>query len=145
MIKIILLDAGGVLYLNKDGKGYINPPLLSFIQQNQGRYIFGVISTTQYDLNDILTKDNIRQLFAIVLTTGKENLDKSEPEIYRLALKRLNASAEEAVFIDNSEEYVQAAEKAGLIAILYTAFEKLGDQLQALGIIERADKINIKK
>jgi len=134
LIKTILLDAGGVLYLNNGGKGYVNPPLLRFIQKNQDRYIFGVISMTQYDLENILAQDNIRQLFDIVLTTGKENLDKTNPEIYQLALKQLHSSAEEAIFIDNYEEYVQVAEKAGIKSILYTTFEKLESRLRALGI-----------
>lgn len=134
MIKAILLDAGGVLYLNKDGKGYINPPLLEFIQRNQGRYLFGVISTTAFDLKNILTQHNIRHLFNIVLTTGKENLDKANPEIYQLALKQLNILPEEAVFIDNDEEYAQAAEKAGIKSILYTTFENLENHLRVLKI-----------
>jgi len=46
----------------------------------------------------------------------------------------LHSSAEEAIFIDNYEEYVQVAEKAGIKSILYTTFEKLESRLRALGI-----------
>jgi len=134
MIKVILLDAGGVLYLNKRGKGVINQPLLDFIERNQGKYTFGIISTTQYNLEKILEQDQIKQLFSIVLTTGKEKLSKDSPEIYQLALERLQVSANEVIFIDNSEEYVQVAKKTGIKSILYTTFKLLRIQLLALEI-----------
>ncbi|MDO8728280.1 MAG: HAD-IA family hydrolase [bacterium] len=134
MIKVILLDAGGVLYLNKRGKGVINRPLLDFIERNQGKYTFGIISTTQYNLEKILEQDKVRQLFSIVLTTGKEKLDKDSPEIFYLALEKLHISVEEVIFIDNSEEYVQVAKKAGIKSILYTTFEQLKNQLITLEI-----------
>jgi HAD superfamily hydrolase (TIGR01509 family) len=81
-----------------------------------------------------LTEDNISPLFSIVITTGQKNLDKTNPEIYQLALKRLCVLAGEAIFIDNSAKYVRSAEKAGIKSIFYTKFEKLENPLHALGI-----------
>ena len=119
MIKAILLDAGGVLYLNNDGMGHVNMPLLEFIKMNQERYIFGIISTTDYNLNDILEKYGIDALFKIVLTSGETGLEKNEFHIYKKALLSINLEPEEVIFIDNEEQYLEAAAFLGIRTILY--------------------------
>ena len=85
MIKAILVDAGGVLFLrDKNGMGYVNQTLINFIKDNRDSFKFGVISTTSYDLEEILEKNGTRDLFDIVITSGKTGLDKNEVEIYGL-------------------------------------------------------------
>lgn len=119
MIKAILLDAGGVLFLNNKGVGYVNPPLIKFIEENQDKYIFGIISTTEYDLNDILKKDKIDRLFKLVLTSGETGLDKTDERIYKMAIDILKLDPEEIIFIDNQQDYINPARMLGINTILY--------------------------
>lgn len=118
-IKTIFLDAGGVLYLNNNGKAYINPDLLEFIENNQEKYAFILISDTDYDLEDTLKKDGIDRLFKLVMTSGKAKLSKDEPEIYRQILFMMQLKAKEVVFIDNSQIFLDAAFALGINTILY--------------------------
>lgn len=122
-LKVILLDAGGVLYLNRAGRGYLNEPLVEFVRTRQGDYRFGVISTTEYDLANILKMDGIADLFELVLTSGEMGMDKSESAIYLEALRRFGIAPGEALLIDNSKEYIDAACRAGLHTVLYRDFE----------------------
>ncbi len=133
MIKAILVDAGGVLYLNNNGVGYINPPLLDFIKSNQEKYIFGVISTTDYNLDDILKKDGINTLFKIVLTSGTTGLKKDEVSIYNQVLYDLALQLEEVVFIDNEQSYIKAASSLGINTIFYDGnFDLCRKKIEAL-------------
>lgn len=129
MIKAILIDAGGVLYLNHEGIGFVNTPFVKFICDNQQHYSFGIISTTNYDLKTILEKDNIRNLFKFILTSGETGLDKAESLIYKKALLLLEIIPEEAIFIDNDEEYIKTANTVGIKTILYKDFETCKIQL----------------
>lgn len=119
MIRAILVDAGGVLYLNNKGMGYVNSALLEFIKSNQEKYIFGVISTTEYDLKEILKKDEIDILFKVVLTSGETRLDKTEAGIYEEALFIIDLKPEEVIFIDNDESYLKVASSLGIKTIFY--------------------------
>jgi putative hydrolase of the HAD superfamily len=119
MVKAILFDAGGVIYLNRDGIGYLNQPLIEFIRSNQDKYRFGIISTTNYDLKTILKKDGIDSLFSLVLTSGETGMDKVNVAIYEKAINLLGMKPKEIIFVDNSEEYVNAAKSAGITSILY--------------------------
>lgn len=132
MIKAIIIDAGGVLYLNHQGKGYLNEPLLEFIRTYQGHYRFGIISTTEYDLKAILEKDSISNLFNVILTSGETGLSKAKPLIYQQALILLGTTPEEAVFIDNDEIYIKTADSVGIRTILYIDFKTCKKQLTKL-------------
>ncbi len=131
-LKVILLDAGGVLYLNRAGRGYVNQPLVEFVRAHQSDYRFGIVSTTEYDLVSILKIDGIAGLFELVLTSGETGMDKSEPAIYLEAVRRLGVAPEEALLIDNSEEYLAAARKAGLRVIFYRDFDSLLSELSRM-------------
>jgi HAD superfamily hydrolase (TIGR01509 family) len=119
IIKTIFLDAGGVLYLNNNGMAYINPELIEFIKANQEKYAFILISDTDLDLDEILKKDGIDTLFKLVMTSGKTHLSKDEPEIYRQILFTMKLKAKEVVFIDNSQNFLDAAFALGINTILY--------------------------
>ena len=131
-IKAILIDAGGVLYLNNQGAGFLNTELVEFIRAYQKRYRFGIISTTNYDLDAILKKDGIRELFNIVLTSGATNFDKTEVGIYKYAISLLGVEPEEAVFIDNENIYTETANSIGIKTILYSEFKTCYIQLMKL-------------
>ena len=132
IIKAIIFDAGGVLYLNDKGRGFLNKPLAEFIHDNQEHYRFGIISTTNYDLKTILEKDGIRDLFDVILTSGETGLNKTESLIYKQTLDLLETTPEETIFIDNDEEYIKTADDIGIRTILYTNFETFKIQIARL-------------
>lgn len=58
---------------------------------------------------------------------------KPEPEIYRHCLQLLECSAEEAIFIDDREANVYAAQKEGIASLLYRSTDQLRLELKLMG------------
>jgi putative hydrolase of the HAD superfamily len=134
MIKAIFVDAGGVLFLNKNGVGYLNKPLLNFIETNQTRYTFVIISTTNYDLEETLEKSEVRNLFKAVLTSGATGMRKDEVGIYKTALSITKVNPEEVIFIDNEQSYLDAASLLGIKTILYNDADLCLEKIEQLVI-----------
>jgi len=59
---------------------------------------------------------------------------KPDPLIFREALRALKAKADEAMFIDDIEAYVQAAGGLGLTGIQFKSPEQLGAELATNGV-----------
>ena len=59
---------------------------------------------------------------------------KPDPDIYRLALKRADVSAERAVYVDDRPEMVEGGGAVGLTAIRFESARQLEQDLRALGV-----------
>lgn len=64
-----------------------------------------------------------------ILVSGKENLKKPDPKIYRLLLKRYDLNPDNCIFIDDNLRNVKAAIKEGIPSIHYENPRQLKDQL----------------
>ena len=120
MIKAIFFDAGGVLFLNKNGVAAVNEKIVSFIKMNQGRYILGILSSTNLPLNDIVASYKLDDYFDIIQTSGESKLKKDIPEFFAKAVKKVGVHPKEAVMVDNDADFIDAAKNAGLQTIYYS-------------------------
>jgi HAD superfamily hydrolase (TIGR01509 family) len=68
----------------------------------------------------------------VVFCSGDEGIAKPDPKAFELTLERLGLKPNEAVFIDDTREHVEAARKLGLKGILFTTAEELEDELARL-------------
>ncbi|MBI5392693.1 HAD-IA family hydrolase [Candidatus Woesearchaeota archaeon] len=59
---------------------------------------------------------------------------KPQPEIYKIALQKINCKPEETVFIDDMQKYVDGANAVGIHGILFQDAEQLKDDLKKLGV-----------
>ncbi|WP_375197545.1 HAD family hydrolase [Sphingobium sp.] len=73
--------------------------------------------------------------FRDIVVSGVERLVKPEPAIYRLALARFGVAAEQALFIDDREENVLAAQAEGMRGHLFRDAATLRAELAALGLL----------
>ncbi len=138
MIKAIIIDAGGVLFQNYAGEGQLNEALLKLLESYKPTMKLGVISSTSYDLKDILDKSDLIPFFDLVMTTGETGLDKARPEIYAKAAKILGLPESEIIFIDNESQYIEAAAEAGMKTIYYSDFESCKEQLLKILVKENS-------
>ncbi len=83
--------------------------LVDFIRSLKPRYKTGIISNAWRNLEHMLETWGIRDAFDVVVGSGDEGIMKPDPQIYQLALQRLGIRADEAVFIDDFIENVEAA------------------------------------
>jgi putative hydrolase of the HAD superfamily len=62
-------------------------------------------------------------------------LRKPDPAIYRLALERAGVEPQQAIYIDDRPELVEAGQRAGLSAIRFEHSRQLEQALRALGLV----------
>lgn len=70
--------------------------------------------------------------FDHIIPSFEVNLIKPDPAIYQLTLDRIGCKAHEAAFIDDTEEFIQAAQDMGIHGILYKNREQAIEQLKSI-------------
>ena len=89
-------------------------------QLKEAGYILAVISNRDKPFQDVLDKHGIAEFFDFSLAGGEINAFKPEPGIFEHALRRLNLSPKEAIYVgDNYYADVVGARRAGLQPVLY--------------------------
>lgn len=76
----------------------------------------------------------VLQLFDGIVVSGTEGLVKPDPEIFRLLLRRYRVEPGDAVFVDDTEANVDAAEELGLRGVHFTDAHQLRRSLRELGL-----------
>ncbi|KRB80919.1 hydrolase [Sphingomonas sp. Root710] len=77
----------------------------------------------------------IFDLFADIVVSGEEKLMKPDPAIYALALDRFGLEGPEAIFIDDREDNVRAAEAIGIRGHLFRGAPGLAAELHGFGLL----------
>lgn len=107
----------------------INEGVLNLISRLHGNYKLAILSNSPPGLSQWLADWNLLNFFDVVFCSGDEGLVKPNPAAFEITLERLDAEANEAVFIDDTREHVEAARKLGLKGILFTTAEELEKEL----------------
>ncbi len=123
------IDAFGRRY---HGDEAINKGVLDLIRRLNGPYKLAVLSNSPPGLVRWLTDWGILELFDVVFCSGDEGVMKPDPRAFQMTLERLGAKPEEAVFIDDTMEHVEAARRLGLYGIPFTTAEALKEELGKL-------------
>jgi HAD superfamily hydrolase (TIGR01509 family) len=112
------------------------PPAFDTLRKLKGKYRLILLSNTDV-VRFAFIKSKFPEIFIFdgyVLSFEVGSM-KPYPEIYRIALRKAGVEAPaEAVFIDDMEENVRAAEALGLTGILYKLDTDLEKELRALGL-----------
>lgn len=118
MIKAIFFDVGGVLFLNDNGRGYLNESIVEFIK-NHGEFVYGILSSTDLDPTPTLQQFMLQSYFSLVQTTGKVGIAKDSPDFFIRAAKAIGLPPDEIIMVDNDEPFLEAAKLAGMHIIAY--------------------------
>lgn len=73
--------------------------------------------------------------FRDIVVSGREKLVKPDPAIYRLALDRFGLDPEDAIFIDDRDDNIRAAEALGIRGHHFRGAAPLAEELKALGLL----------
>jgi len=73
--------------------------------------------------------------FRDIVVSGDERLVKPDPAIYHLALDRFGLEPGEAVFVDDREDNIAAANDVGMRGLHFVDAPTLRSQLTALGLL----------
>jgi len=91
--------------------------LLDFIRSLRPKYKTGLISNAWPDMRDYIIEQNFDDAFDNMVISAEIGVMKPEARIYQLALEQAGVSADEAVFVDDFIENVEACEKLGMHGI----------------------------
>jgi 2-haloacid dehalogenase len=69
------------------------------------------------------------------VVSGDEKMRKPFPQFYRLLLNRFSLKPSDALFIDDNERNVRAAEDLGIRSLVFRSPDTLREELGALGLI----------
>jgi len=86
----------------------------------QAGYIMAVISNRDKPFHDLLISHQLGEFFPYSLAAGEVDSYKPEPAVFEHALKQMNVTAPETVYVgDNYFADVVGARRAGLQPVLY--------------------------
>ena len=114
----------------------LNSPVLEIMKRLKANYRLILLSNT-----DVMRFGFIRKKFPETMIFDEYVLSfevgfmKPHPRIYKDALKKAEAKAEECVFIDDREENIDGAEKLGMKGVLFDPRMNLEASLKKLGLV----------
>lgn len=136
MIRALIFDYYGVIRPN----GFRLPGkqndevLLAYIATLQKQYKIGLLSNVESSgrLRALLEPYRAADYFDEVLASGDTDYAKPDPRIYRLIAERLGVAPEECAMIDDSADYSQGVQDAGMQPIVYQSLALLQDEVARL-------------
>lgn len=102
-----------------------NHMLLKYIRSLTDSYKIGLLSNiaTDWVTRSFLTKDE-QSLFDDMVFSYEVGMTKPDPEMFRLACRRLSVKPSEAILVDDVELYVVEARRVGMYGVVYTNFKE---------------------
>ena len=127
--QFLLLDISGVLIVN----GTPNHELIEYLVSECPIERISLVTNLDINSGDVLTRRyGIPEFYDEIISAGETGYAKPNPKIFEEALKRLNAKAEECIFVDDTEENIEAARTLGMKVILYRDFVAFRAELKTL-------------
>ena len=114
--------AGDVIDLN----------ILSFLRSIKPKYKVGLISNAWSGLRAYIEREKFDDAFHQMIISAEVGVAKPDPKIFQLALDQFQVKANEAVFVDDVRENIEACEKFGMKGIQFKDSESALQQLKAL-------------
>jgi epoxide hydrolase-like predicted phosphatase len=75
---------------------------------------------------------HITDAFDEIIISSEAGVAKPDERIYRLALERLGVASQEAIFVDDFSENIEAAQRVGMQAILFQSTRQVEAELERL-------------
>jgi epoxide hydrolase-like predicted phosphatase len=115
--------------------GVLDQEVLDVVARlRQNGYMAAILSNCTAHTLEYIKKHRIDSYFDDMVLSYELGINKPDLRIYKLALKKLGITADEAIFIDDKVENTDDAEKIGIKSILFTSAEELVVELRKLGV-----------
>ncbi len=128
-----------IIELFREGidKATLFPGILELLQdlKNKG-YKLGFISNTTVFESVVLDKWNVKELLDVISFSWEVGSKKPTKEIFDITLEKLGVAPEEAVFIDDGQKNIDAAQSFGMHGIRFESVDQLVADLHKLNIYE---------
>ena len=87
------------------------------------KYLLGVVSDTWPSLERVFINKNLKQYFSTFIISSVYGSYKAEKKLFKIAIEELDIKPQEAIFVDDSESNLVAAEEFGMIPILIDRYD----------------------
>ena len=112
------------------------PAMRGLLDELDGRTRLAIISNASDTLEAVLAERfKISHYFELVINSARVGVAKPEPEIFNIALERLNLRPEQTIFADDQQRNVDAAAQLGIHAALFTETRDFRAFLVELGVL----------
>jgi HAD superfamily hydrolase (TIGR01509 family) len=112
----------------------VRPGVLEVVQGLRGVARVGLLSNAGPGLRELI--EPLAGCFDDIVISAEVGFRKPEPEIFELALNRLDARPAETLFVDDFAHNVQAARELGIRGHRFTTPGRLRAALRRLGLLD---------
>ncbi|HSW79183.1 MAG TPA: HAD family phosphatase [Candidatus Saccharimonadales bacterium] len=124
------------LMIELDSYRILNQEILPLMGKLGENYQIGLLSNASSTfLRRLLREHELEPYFHHIVISSEVGMIKPSPEIFEHILTKMKVGPKEAIFIDDNDKNVEAAEKLGITGIVFTDTKQLRRDLDALGII----------
>ena len=109
----------------------IDRTLLDFLRSIRPKYRTGLISNAWSGLRNYILREKFDDAFECMVISSEVGAAKPDPKIFQIALEQLQVRANEAVFVDDFIENIEACQKVGMKGIHFRDVESAMKQLKA--------------
>ncbi|MEK7513867.1 MAG: HAD-IA family hydrolase, partial [Patescibacteria group bacterium] len=92
-------------------------PSFKLLEELKGKYKLALLTNAKIGLWDEWKEGNLGKYFKVVVDSSEVHLLKPDKRIFMILLDRLVLKPEECLYIDDTKDYVGAAEKLGFKTI----------------------------
>lgn len=110
----------------------IDHSLLQYLSMLRPRFITGLISNAWSGMRAYIERQRIAGSFDHLVISAEVGAAKPEARIYQIALEQAQVRADEAVFVDDVVENIEACERVGMKGILFMNSQDAVDQLEKI-------------
>lgn len=115
------------------GGDNIDQEIIAFIQSLKNQYKLGLLSNAMDTTRQRLTESyNLMDYFYISIFSFEVKMVKPNPKIFPIILDKLNVAPNEAIFIDDMLENIEAADTLGIKTIHSKSTRKTIESIQIL-------------
>jgi epoxide hydrolase-like predicted phosphatase len=114
------------------GGDVVDRSLVNFLRSLKPKYKTGLISNAWNGLRAYIEREKFADVFDAIIVSAEVGAAKPSEKIYRVALEQLQVEPNEAVFVDDFIENIEACEKLGMRGIHFTGAETTLKQLKRL-------------
>jgi len=108
--------------------------LLKSLYQREEHQLYALTNWSRETFPIAWEQYSFLRWFEGIVVSGREGLKKPDPRIYELTLERYRIDRSSALFIDDNEQNVEAAEQLGLPALHFRSPEQLKSEFARLNI-----------
>jgi epoxide hydrolase-like predicted phosphatase len=114
------------------GGDVLDMELIEFIRSLKSTHTTGLISNAWSDLRSYIQAKKFDDAFHHIIISAEVGVTKPDPKIFNLALEKAGVKAEEALFVDDFIENINAAYELGMYTVHFKDPQKAMRQVKQL-------------